>query len=80
MTTIENTSVSVPSLGDSRPARLLPAAALLSLVTIAIGVLGLQAHVRGGLSAVDGVALALVFAWSLAGLVEARFADRTPAW
>jgi signal transduction histidine kinase len=77
--TIQSTSVSVPAVTRARPVRMF-LAVVSSLVTITVGVLALQPHAHGGLSAVDGVVLGLAIVWSLVGVVEARESEQTPAW
>ena len=78
MTTVDESATAV-AVRHTRTGSVLPPA-LVVLVIVAVGVVGLQAHVRAGLSTIDGVGFGLVFAWALTGLVLAREADRTPAW
>ena len=78
MTTVDESATAV-AVRHTRTGSVLPPA-LVVLVIVAVGVVGLQAHVRAGLSTIDGVGFGLVLAWALTGLVLAREADRTPAW
>jgi signal transduction histidine kinase len=52
---------------------------VLLIVTVVVVILGLRVHVRGGLTAVSGVAFALTLVWGVTGMVAARFSDRASA-
>jgi signal transduction histidine kinase len=52
---------------------------LLLVASVVVVIIGLRSHGRHGLTAVNGVAFGLALVWGLAGLVAARFSDRTVA-
>jgi signal transduction histidine kinase len=78
MTTLETTPAGLAPRRASST-RVLAGTAL-ALIAVAAGVVGLRARVPGGLSALDGVAFALIAAWAIAGLVQARTSDRSAAF
>ncbi|HUD17450.1 MAG TPA: hypothetical protein VMQ59_09310, partial [Acidimicrobiales bacterium] len=50
---------------------------LLFVVTLAVVIIGVRAHVTEGITAVNGVAFGLTLVWAVAGVVAARYSDRT---
>jgi len=53
---------------------------LLPVITVAVVLAGLRVTVPSGLSALGGVAIGLVLAWTLAGAVCARAPEPIPRW
>ena len=53
---------------------------VLPLVTAAVALAGLRVPVPGGVSSLDGVAVAVVLVWAVAGAVTARVPGRAPQW
>jgi hypothetical protein len=53
---------------------------VLPVVTAAVALAGLRVQVPGGVSSLDGVAVAVVIVWAVAGAVTARAPGRAPQW
>ncbi|MEP7023092.1 MAG: hypothetical protein ABJB47_04645, partial [Actinomycetota bacterium] len=76
--------------GTARLARVLPAGAsagrrlvagvLLPALAVAVAVMGLDRNGTAGISALQGVAFALIVTWAATAVVTGRARERTPQW